>query len=1325
MLGSTVRVTGLLARPDLNGLLGVVTNFNEDRGRFSVRFSDAAPLLLKAENLQLVKDPKPFEVGDVVQVVKQGDGRFEGFGKIITAEAAGALVQFSEAVPVEGFKYASLLQCSGNELLESASRSNPIASQGNALIQLRELTCLPVRSSERLLRLVGGDVERAMELHFGAADNEEALEEFERLMNRVFSSFDAGDRHAALQHWKACLQQASQHAGWRSKEIAGRVCGCIGTVYNQLGEHHQAIEYISQAMAIRKGLGDTAAEAGDLTDLAKAYYFLGNLTKATDLATKALAICEAIRKSQRHGPRDFLFSLEGRAREVLERCDVHGPGRQAGLTPADSAAYMQVQRLLTDAQEQGDGGSFATAMQTLKDALQHAESIQSPDKKEDAILSCVTALAAASASRSDYDGAMEYASMGISTCGTAARHDQLKAFLGAMRKDMVTKRAGATETYDASASSDGGFKVCMHTLNQGQEAVLQSNFESAITLYEQTNSLTRTLGDASKQASISSYSSKGLGDAYFGLGDYAVAASHYECGLAGFQRIGEAAGEAMCTAGLGSIYIRMGQTEKAIQSLETARAHFRAGTDVLGRLNEAQCYNSLGVAHIQLGWYVQAQQHVEAALTICDQYDDSWPQLVGAGDRPWDHKGQVLHLRATALGTKGSICHKLGQYEKAIEHQRSAYALSQKANDVSGQAGHLAAIGNAHRQLGQLEQARAHLTQSLARSECIKDRLGIVITTINLGNVCRSLKLYDEATTHLQAALKICREAGYRREVSSCLIDLGVVATCQLEPQTGAAAPRAEHTSSRPLSYFREALQLAEATAEEPLIAAACHKIGAALLLVLKDAAGALSYLLRASTIHSGLWSRVATDHERISFGNTSGHVSSARLLQRAYLDLERHADALVAAESTRARSLEVLLARQRLGASSSSSKPAGIVKTLCMQDIREVAASQGATIVFFSQLTPGLLVAWVVTPAGALSCKEIHLRADEHSIAKLIEITRHSIGASTRSEFVASRPPAEEFCERDIEPIPDDAEEVEPEPAVASAPAVAGDAALIARCYDLLFAPLASALEGSPELLLIPDGDLYALPFVALFDSSSGQYLIERHSIRLAPSIGMLRELRASAPVPACRSLVVGGPDYSGWRLSATGKPLNQLPGAAKEAAVVNAKLRPRDEVVLLRGAEATKAAAVESMPFSAYIHFATHGSPQGVFLAGSSEADATLSMAEIEGMSLCARLVVLSACDTFRGELGADGLIGISRSFLAAGAHAVVASLWKVDDEATCLFMDRLYGHLLTSECTTAKAFQRTVVELLRDANFSILQWAAFNVFGSDCKCSSSEKI
>ena len=163
-------------------------------------------------------------------------------------------------------------------------------------------------------------------------------------------------------------------------------------------------------------------------------------------------------------------------------------------------------------------------------------------------------------------------------------------------------------------------------------------------------------------------------------------------------------------------------------------------------------------------------------------------------------------------------------------------------------------------------------------------------------------------------------------------------------------------------------------------------------------------------------------------------------------------------------------------------------------------------------------------------------------------------------------------------------------------------------------------------------------------------------------------------------------------------------------------------DSVEKKVGNEATKAAVVAALGSSDIVHLATHGEPDGVLLGGATKDEGKLSMGEVQSLELRARLVVLSECDSFRGKLSSDGVIGITRAFVAAGAPTLVASLWKVDDHATRVLMQRFYARLLEGGAVgdATAALQGAMVSMIREArggssaSWSVLQWAAFVVYG-----------
>ena len=114
--------------------------------------------------------------------------------------------------------------------------------------------------------------------------------------------------------------------------------------------------------------------------------------------------------------------------------------------------------------------------------------------------------------------------------------------------------------------------------------------------------------------------------------------------------------------------------------------------------------------------------------------------------------------------------------------------------------------------------------------------------------------------------------------------------------------------------------------------------------------------------------------------------------------------------------------------------------------------------------------------------------------------------------------------------------------------------------------------------------------------------------------------------------------------------------------------------------------------------------------------ENDYILTMADVLGVKLRARLVVLSCCHSGRGKVKAEGVVGIARAFLGAGARSVLVSLWAIDDEATLEFMRSFYQHL--GDGKSASVALNLAMKCLRESKkYSAMKyWAPFVLIGDD---------
>jgi CHAT domain-containing protein len=238
-------------------------------------------------------------------------------------------------------------------------------------------------------------------------------------------------------------------------------------------------------------------------------------------------------------------------------------------------------------------------------------------------------------------------------------------------------------------------------------------------------------------------------------------------------------------------------------------------------------------------------------------------------------------------------------------------------------------------------------------------------------------------------------------------------------------------------------------------------------------------------------------------------------------------------------------------------------------------------------------------------------------------------------------------------------------------------------RLYDLLVAPVESSglLEGKRRVLIAPHAELHYVPFAALLrPGAHEQFLIERYILEYVPSASVWLRLH-DRPEPA----------RAGGVLALAPRPA-ELPGSQAEVAAIRRTYG--DRAVGLVGRAATESTFRALAPEREIVHLATHGvlnkhNPLFSFvqLGAGGGHDGRLEVHELFGLTLNARLLVLSACQTGVGG-GAvadvppgDDWIGLVQGFLYAGAGNVLATLWPVSDIATARLMERFYGELASS--------------------------------------------
>lgn len=289
---------------------------------------------------------------------------------------------------------------------------------------------------------------------------------------------------------------------------------------------------------------------------------------------------------------------------------------------------------------------------------------------------------------------------------------------------------------------------------------------------------------------------------------------------------------------------------------------------------------------------------------------------------------------------------------------------------------------------------------------------------------------------------------------------------------------------------------------------------------------------------------------------------------------------------------------------------------------------------------------------------------------------------------------------------------------------------------YDILLLPGRARLGKAEHLVLVPDGCLFEIPFEILIGSDAPEgaawnelaLVARRYAPLYVPSASVYRQLRAGAGKPAfgIDLLAAGDPDYAKLQ-TRDGRTLAPLPETRAEIEGIGSDFK-KDRRELLLGAAANEAAVKTALRVRAprIVHLAAHGLVDPAQPSASSIAlcpdeagveDGYLHTLEILEQPVPARLVVLSACESGRGRLGrGEGVVGLTRAFLGAGAKNVISSLWAVPDESTSELMRRCYERLTKKGVPPQTALNEARLQMLGDPETAHpFFWAAFIATGS----------
>ena len=727
------------------------------------------------------------------------------------------------------------------------------------------------------------------------------------------------------------------------------------------------------------------------------------------------------------------------------------------------------------------------------------------------------------------------------------------------------------------------------------------------------------------------------------------------------ETVEEREAEAERLGELGIQQYQQGQFRNALITFEQLLVIFRELGD---REDEGTTLNNIGAVYRSIGKYQQALDYYQQALLIFKE----------VGDRSGE---------GTTLNNLGLVYESIGKYQQALDYYEQALVIIKEVGDRSGEGTTLNNLGLVYHSIGKYQQALDYYEQALVIRKEVGDRSGEGTTLNNLGGVYDSIGKYQQALDYFQQALVIIKEVGDRSGEGTTLNNLGGVYQRIGKYQQA-------------LDYYQQALVIIKEVGDRSGEGTTLNNLGR-VYLTQNQHVEAETILFKALAVLESLRTQDLSDSDKISFAETYENIY--RALQEALIAENKIHLALETSERSRTRALADLLANRF---NQEQPQPPSIKK------IQQIAADQKATLVEYSLIREEELYIYLIKPTGEIHFHSVDLKSLNKPIQEIIKKARLQVINARGSSSEANNSEESTSWEKSLQQL-----------------------------HQVLIQPIAHLLPTDPEekIIFIPHRSLFLVPFPALSDSND-KYLIEKHTILTAPSIDTLsftkkHQQRVQNQPAEGPILIVGDPD-----LPTQGEEelkLSKLPGAKREAKAIVEMLQQqgKSNITLMLDQQATETAIIPKMANASIIHFAAHGllnetkaiglDPGAIVFAPSDEDDGFLTTTEImelhglEGTKpLQAELVVISACDTNRGDIKGEGVIGLSRALTASGVPSLVVSLWKVDDYATTEFMKLFYRNIYIEKQDKAKALRQAMLMMLSEEYPDPKHWAAFTLIG-----------
>ncbi len=758
---------------------------------------------------------------------------------------------------------------------------------------------------------------------------------------------------------------------------------------------------------------------------------------------------------------------------------------------------------------------------------------------------------------------------------------------------------------------------------------------------------------------------------------------------------------------IGIFYEKLDNYSKALSIYEDALTIAKA---IKNKVNESACLTNIGSIYAKIGNHDKALGYLTEALTIDKELGDSVYISIDL-----NKIGETFWTKGVISGKKGDLLKALRYFKdclnltrKTMHNEKEVFDLMQ--NEVYA----LNNIGSVHIELKNYHGALEYFESSYERAEEIQDIEGMGMLQNNMGIARYNLGCYEEAIKSYKEAIELANKISDRQVLWEAHFGLG---QCYEKKNIFSQAVRNYKRAISVINHIRSQIFLD------------AYKAG-----FVRDKLKVYEFLINL------LYRLNIHDPSNIQAKEMFQVVERAK--SRAFLEgLGESKIDIRKSLSTELKKRENELSGRISLIIQELSRP-NLSKKRRKELLDKLRQEEDEYISLISRIrveVPEFATLVSASPCGVDQVQE-NLDGKTALIEYFLGENESYMFFITRNEFGVYGLPSRSKIEKSIKAYLK---------ILSGAPKGEFKGTLAARRIyrELLFPAEGNIPESVENLIIVPDGILYSLPFETLIPntqdrSSKDDYLVANYKISYVPSFSallFLSENKVKNESP--KSLMAfGNPSYmlkdsSNGKKSKThveilrelyldqGFDFSPLPYTEREVLEISSYF-PDDRKDIYLKDEAREEIFKEA-PLQDYqiIHFACHGflaeefpfrSALVLALDDDPQEDGFLQVRELYNLRLKADLVVLSACQTGKGKLErGEGILGLPRVFFYAGAKSVILTLWRINDESTATFMNLLYLYLSKGN-DKAQALRLAKLEMINSKFSHPFYWAAFVLNG-----------